>query len=710
MTNRPFEATPTRQPMLRTTALSLALLTASCASGPNADADARTADSVAGANAASTAIDAASADVQAALARMFPELRGDVTRESIAALFASRATPGEPEASRAVASADDAMPAAVATALEEGRLADAHALISELLTDELLTRASALLEAGNARDALTVLDDAADVSPRNAEVLRMRAEGALAVGLELGDPTFLEDALASFRTAARLNGDPRAWVGASRAARELFQTDEAIEYAQRALRGPEGAAIEASVSLSAQRSLAQASFDKFIGAKQAADTAPETLQELFESTRAALAGYHDRAPRDAWGWTQHANLFEWQTAHADAQRVLLEALDYLPSETALHSRLVEVSRNLGGSEAVLDAYAEFTGRHPEEQLGIWFPAVERFEAALKGYNDGDDTSAEFETARDAFETCRDARDDYRDACIGYEIVCQSGIGWCRLRSGDLEGAHKAFLAMDDLKQGDGLTYVIRDLRSGVDGLALVADASYNRGQDPNSIERADHMERASKIFDYLHAYQETETNWANNAGFFNRETAVLLEQRAKTMARQGDVEQAERLLVRARELMERSFLAYLDACELAPEDVRIVNDTGLILTHYLQRDVPQAEELLMRAVELGEEQVPEAREELATIEFSEEERAAKRDALEALEVALGDAYENLGVLHLTLKGQADVARGWFKKALEEGGPDPRPIVDRYLTICDMAECGELDPVVNDKSRWAAAPR
>ena len=37
------------------------------------------------------------------------------------------------------------------------------------------------------------------------------------------------------------------------------------------------------------------------------------------------------------------------------------------------------------------------------------------------------------------------------------------------------------------------------LDSGVRGLSLVADASYKRGQDPNSLERAHHMERAAKI-------------------------------------------------------------------------------------------------------------------------------------------------------------------------------------------------------------------
>jgi len=634
---------------------------------------------------------------QPALRALFPELDGEITRESIALLLAGRETDQAPDTDR--------VGRAVAS-LEAGRLVEAHALLGELLTEDLVARATELLAAGNARDALTVLDDAADVSPRSPEVLLLRAEGELAIGLEVGDSTFLEDALGSFRSAGRLGDDPRAWVGASRAARELFRTDEAIDYARRALRGSGGTAIEASISIGAQRALAQATFDKYRTGKQE-DEDSALVQELFETTHRALATYVDRSPLDPWGWTQLANLFEWQGSLTDARRVLLEGLDSVPADRTMHGRLTDVSRRLGGSKALYEAYDEFRSRHPDEALGVWFPAVERFEEAVAGYNEGEDTSPGFEAALDAFEDCRELQADYEEACTAYELVCLSGIGWCRLRGGDLEDARTSFFKMHDVKQDGGLTYEVNGLRSGVQGFALVADASYKRGQDPNSLERATHMERASKIFDFLHTYEELNLAWANNAGFFNRDTAVLFEQRASALARQGEIEKANRLLVRAREMMERSFLAYLDACELASDNVRIVNDTGLILTYYLQREVPLAEELLMQAVQLGEEQVPEARQGIEGSKLEQQELADRRNELETLEVALGDAYENLGVLHLTLKGQPEVARGWFTKAVEEGGPDPRPIVDHYLMLCEQAEQGELDPVVREATRWAA---
>ena len=61
---------------------------------------------------------------------------------------------------------------------------------------------------------------------------------------------------------------------------------------------------------------------------------------------------------------------------------------------------------------------------------------------------------------------------------------------------------------------------------------------------------------------------------------------------------------------RARELMRRSYGAYEEATRLAPTDVRIINDAGLIMTYYLRDDVEAAERYLIKAVALGAEQLP----------------------------------------------------------------------------------------------------
>jgi hypothetical protein len=128
--------------------------------------------------------------------------------------------------------------------------------------------------------------------------------------------------------------------------------------------------------------------------------------------------------------------------------------------------------------------------------------------------------------------------------------------------------------------------------------------------------------------------------------------------------------------------MERSYAAYSMAAELSPDDARIVNDTGLILAYYLRREPARARELFLRAIELGSAQLE------AGIEDPE------RNAF--VTEAVGDAHQNLGVLALTLEGDAGAAREWFLKSIAIG-PYPREVVESwYLPLCEKVLAGELD--------------
>ena len=77
------------------------------------------------------------------------------------------------------------------------------------------------------------------------------------------------------------------------------------------------------------------------------------------------------------------------------------------------------------------------------------------------------------------------------------------------------------------------------------------------------------------------------------------------------------------------------------------------------------------------------------------------------DARYELENALGDAYQNLGVLHLKLTGNVTEAQQWFEKSLAIG-PDPRPAITReLLPLCEAAIAGEITaPLVNEDNRWS----
>ena len=111
--------------------------------------------------------------------------------------------------------------------------------------------------------------------------------------------------------------------------------------------------------------------------------------------------------------------------------------------------------------------------------------------------------------------------------------------------------------------------------------------------------------------------------------------------------------------------MERSAEAYRAAAELAPEDVRIVNDAALVLVYYLHTDLDRARAMLERCVELGARQV--------------QDPGLDKEALWALKNAWGDAHQNLGVLHAEFLGDKAQAITYFNKAVEIG-PEPRPDV------------------------------
>ncbi|MFT5155460.1 MAG: tetratricopeptide (TPR) repeat protein, partial [Planctomycetota bacterium] len=453
------------------------------------------------------------------------------------------------------------------------------------------------------------------------------------------------------------------------------------------------------------------------------------------------------------------------------------------------------ARTKGGRKNVLAAYGRFNTIHPESPMGVWYTALETMYVALDSQlQDGKDSSADYEQAEAMFQLCRQLEPGYEANCISYELICRNGIGWCRYNNGDLAGSKEAFLSMEALKTG-GLEWALgTQLFSGVMGLQFIAGKHAEDGQ------KADSLRKASEIFDYLHAYRPEDADFANNTGFFNRDTAVLLDiqaqmnfERAKTAATANEAKdmslRGEELRSEAQTLMERSYAAYQEASRLGPDDVRVVNDTGLIMTYYLCNDVEAAERYLYSATEMGEVQVAEMRaavEELrmqvalekddlaaaaakadidvirlakvraAEAQLAEARRAARdlltieeqklipapqpdaalevsteavnatdavtevgptdlevqltelEDKLDNLMEAWGDAYQNLGILYLTVTRQPDRALPFLEKSVEIG-PLPRVprgfIRESLIPICKEAMSGKLEAIRQVRGVW-----
>ena len=118
-------------------------------------------------------------------------------------------------------------------------------------------------------------------------------------------------------------------------------------------------------------------------------------------------------------------------------------------------------------------------------------------------------------------------------------------------------------------------------------------------------------------------------------------------------------------------LWEESYAAYEKAVTYSPDDPRTINDCGLMLVYHLHRDTKRSRELLNRAIELGTAQLDE----LGAAEDDESEQL--KSQRESLEEAVGDAYQNLGVLYRVELKQPKKSIPYYRKALDYWSPTNR---------------------------------
>lgn len=577
--------------------------------------------------------------------------------------------------------------------------------------EALVRQAAAALDAGEPEEALALTDQALELRPQDREALLLRGRGFFDLGRKVSSAAFLEDSLATYVEAAAQYDSAETWLGASRSAYELVRTEEALEYA-RAARDKLGDAP----SPAALQTIAEAVFGAYRAERQARPDSDDS-SALFLETEDILNELIGVASDSAWAYRELANLMSWHGYTEESRIALEQGLTQAPNDMTLHDRFRTVARMSGGNRGLLNYYETFAKRHPAIAIGRFNAGLARFDLAVdrllarpdgeEGIHEAQLLVEEFRAAESDFLRARELDESFTESSIGYEIVCRDGLGWSLYHAGELDAARDAFLSMEDLQAG-GLRWELKDrLLSGVVSLEFVAGAFFASQQDSSmsDMEKAHAMEKAAKIFDFLHEYEPEVVKWANNSGFFNRDVAVMLHDEARNLEvklereelSEADsnalIDEGQRMLTRARELMEKSYRAYVDTSKLASEDVRIINDTGLILTYYLERDLDVAEEYLMRAVYLGEEQV--------------QNQDLQADARYELENALGDAYQNLGVLHLKLTGKVEAAKSWLEKSLAIG-PDPRPAISaELLPLCEKALAGELTaPLVDETNRWS----
>ena len=595
--------------------------------------------------------------------------------------------------------------------IEEGRFDDARDELDSALLARTVADARRRLADGAPEDALNSVDRALELAPDDPEVRLLKADASLALaeakirsggaapGLIEGS---LDDALQFYRG---LGDAPRALFGASRAAWLLGRTEDGLDLARRGM--AQLATVESDPEFPGplpERIYADQVFAAYANAR--GSDAPDAAA-LGAESEDALGRLLGRAPDDAVTWSRLADLFEWEGRAKEARSAAERGLLRAPEDSGLLERLARTTRELEGSAAVVTALEAHVAGNPAIAAGRWQLAVARFQVGLDGLKATPAVldPATFARAEAEFAEVRALDPAFASSALGYEVVCRLGRGWCAFQSGDLDTARREFLSMDELFQRGVEWSVPGELESGIQGLYRVGDA-YNAKED---------LLAAGEVFETLLAKQPDVALWANNAGFFLRDAATHLETDGRRLCRAArgapdDAESAARLralagvererpgspeeraafvaaaeqrFARARELVERSSRAYERAAELAPDDVRVVNDGALMLVYYLQRDIDRAEAILRRCIEMGAEQVRALKAEIAAA--APDDRAALETQLLDLESAWGDAHENLGVLYYTYKKDPAGALPFLQRAVEIG-PDRPSVVNGLIPL------------------------
>ncbi|QDU85929.1 hypothetical protein Pla163_30760 [Planctomycetes bacterium Pla163] len=576
--------------------------------------------------------------------------------------------------------------------------------------------ARALFAEGDPSAALVEVDRALEIAPGRQDLLLARADGLVLLGAQfIAQQANGVYVVSAFEDALRAYDDcepsPRALLGRARAAYQLGRGVAAWEAASAArdLASESGAKLwtplvgapddEEQGALEVLATSAYLAYAERADGRAGADSGAPDFDTAFELVARFVGANRDRA--DAWNTLANLHLYRSVETNdvADTRRALeavRTGLEHLPEDETLRPRLTELAQRVGGPSEVASVSAAYADRYPDSPSARFEAAKALFDLGLAEFP-GPDAAADasaigrgrFERADQWFarvseiEATLEEPVGWDQAAMGWRAVARIAHGWVDYYAGDADAAERWFLSANDVF-ARGIEWSIEgQLQSGIQGLFQLSTDAVAGGD----------LAEGARLADLVTELVPTDGNFANNAGFLNRDLAVAIELEGRELMAAGDDDAARERFARALEIMERSAAAYARAAELLPDDVRVINDAALVHVYYLHTELDRAEELLLRAVELGASQ-------LEADDLPADERPI-------LTEAWGDAHENLGVLWLEHEGDADVARTWFERAVEIG-PNPRPMITQVWfarpEFGDDAATGPTDHTILDWAR------
>lgn len=327
-----------------------------------------------------------------------------------------------------------------------------------------------------------------------------------------------------------------------------------------------------------------------------------------------------------------ADLLAWQSRGPEGREVLIEALMRNPLDADAVARL----QNLTPSEAQVVAWERIRRANPDTPVVLWRLGealwnqswLHRQNRNWAGAHDS------LDRAEALFLEAQAGEPSFASSCADWLHLVRTAHGWVYWSDNQVDDAADAFLsaleADPDHLEAEPVAESLR--------LGIYSVEGHYFAQDRLDKVRSFH----SRLF---RSYQDNP-DWTNNFAFACREVGTAL-------ASQGE-------LAQAKMVWQESWLAYSRTVELAPNDVRLVNDRALIAVYHLDDEaiLALAEQELHRATQMGAVQQAQLAEDVP-----EQER---RD----LDEAVGDAWENLAYLDVMRRQRLDRAESFLAEAVK----------------------------------------
>eukprot|EP00904_Undaria_pinnatifida_P001912 jgi/Undpi1/11721/HiC_scaffold_37.g14016.m1 len=368
-------------------------------------------------------------------------------------------------------------------------------------------------------------------------------------------------------------------------------------------------------------------------------TSAQLASEVLSHLEAA------KAHRPGPAFAQAASVYQWLDDMENALAELERGIRAAPADNAVNGAYIRTNWAMGRQTDVASAYRRLAKDNDVAIYHWWLARV------LSSMADQQRDSKAMDKALAMYAEAIDEFDTYSQRYPAHAASAQKEIGAARIARGRVlleigrnEDAIAELFAAHDAcpdvakKDANGYPLVMDSFRSFYEGNLSRIGRTYAEQGDEEGLRKA--LDLFSAVNE---RHPRTWGGFYNDAGLAARDLGVRV-------ASSGDV-------VEAQKLWERSYADYCVAVELEPGDPRIVNDCGLMLIYHLHREYDRARMLFDQAIEVGTPMYEALNE-----DSSEGER-------NFVEEALGDAYQNVGVLMATQGKPFEEMKPFLEKAV-----------------------------------------